>query len=237
MTVLARRFGVNVETVARWKHRDFVEDRPYTAHRLQTTLTPAQEAIVVYQGKTLRLSRWTTPDRVRSRLCWRSRASSCAPKCRARVWIGACAGTVWAVFARPAAAKAPVKLFRDFVHVDVKYLPQMIDENKRRYLFVAIDRATRWVYVAIKPDKSARAAKAFLAALAFDQLYEALSIEHRLTRTRRPQTNGMGEVFERERSSLDERFNSLPKQTTNTRAGRFRFTLPRISPAPIYGPG
>jgi transposase InsO family protein len=86
------------------------------------------------------------------------------------------------------------------------------------------------VYVALKPDKSARAAKAFLAAVAkaapfrittlltdngkeftdrfvtagertptgqhvFDQLCEALGIEHRLTRPRRPQTNGMVERF------------------------------------------
>jgi hypothetical protein len=28
----------------------------------------------------------------------------------------------------------------------VKYLPQMADERKRRCLFVAIDRATRWVF-------------------------------------------------------------------------------------------
>jgi hypothetical protein len=56
MTVLARRFGVGVETIARWKHRDSVEDRSHTAHRLQTTLTPGQEAIVVYLRKTLLLS-------------------------------------------------------------------------------------------------------------------------------------------------------------------------------------
>ncbi|MGK2940650.1 MAG: IS481 family transposase, partial [Immundisolibacter sp.] len=37
-TVLARRFGVGVETIARWRHRDSVQDRPHTAHRLQTTL-------------------------------------------------------------------------------------------------------------------------------------------------------------------------------------------------------
>ena len=43
-----------------------------------------------------------------------------------------------------------------FVHVDVKYLPQMADESRRTYLFVAIDRATRWVYLEILPDKSAR---------------------------------------------------------------------------------
>lgn len=46
--------------------------------------------------------------------------------------------------------------------MDVKYLPQMQDEAKRRYLFVAIDRATRWVFVAIKKDKSAASAARFL---------------------------------------------------------------------------
>jgi hypothetical protein len=30
-----------------------------------------------------------------------------------------------------------------YLHVDVKYLPQLADESSRRYLFVAIDRATR----------------------------------------------------------------------------------------------
>lgn len=50
---------------------------------------------------------------------------------------------------------APIvlKTFKDyapgFVHVDIKYLPQMADETARRYLFVAIDRATRWVYLRI----------------------------------------------------------------------------------------
>ena len=36
-----------------------------------------------------------------------------------------------------------------YIHIDVKYLPQMADETSRRYLFVAIDRATRWVFVRI----------------------------------------------------------------------------------------
>lgn|GEM_PF-2407074 len=41
----------------------------------------------------------------------------------------------------------PVKIFKDyapgFVHVDVKYLPQLLDQNQRTDLFAAIDRATR----------------------------------------------------------------------------------------------
>ena len=52
-----------------------------------------------------------------------------------------------------------------YLHMDVKYLPQMQDESSRRYLFVAIDRATRWVFVAIKTNKTAASAQAFLKAL------------------------------------------------------------------------
>ena len=51
-----------------------------------------------------------------------------------------------------------------FVHIDVKYLPQMQDEASRGYLFVAIG-ATRWVYLEIRKDKSARSATAFLPRL------------------------------------------------------------------------
>jgi transposase-like protein len=41
----------------------------------------------------------------------------------------------------------------------------MQDESSRRYLFVAIDRATRWVFVQIKKNKTAASAKAFLNAV------------------------------------------------------------------------
>lgn len=49
--------------------------------------------------------------------------------------------------------------------MDVKYLPQMQDQRRRSYLFVAIDRATRWVFVQIKRDKRAASVQAFLRAL------------------------------------------------------------------------
>ena len=52
-----------------------------------------------------------------------------------------------------------------FVHVDVKYLPQMPDQDQRTYLFAAIDRATRWVYVEIRKDKTAASASGFLNRL------------------------------------------------------------------------
>ena len=135
---------------------------------------------------------------------------------------------------KPKTPSEPHKAFKSYepgyLHMDVKYLPQMQDEAKRRYLFVAIDRATRWVFVAIKKDKSAASARAFLNALhkacpikinklltdngkeftdrlfasrerqpsgnhEFDQLCQALGIEHRLTKPKTPRTNGMVERF------------------------------------------
>ena len=37
-----------------------------------------------------------------------------------------------------------------YVHIDVKHLPQMPDETKRTYLFLAIDRATKMVCVELR---------------------------------------------------------------------------------------
>jgi len=66
-------------------------------------------------------------------------------------------------------AKTPVKSFKEytpgFVHIDVKYLPQMPDQDQRNDLFAAIDRATRWVYVELLEDKSARSASGFFQRL------------------------------------------------------------------------
>ena len=69
-TVLAERFGdeadqktirgivflPNAQTIYQWRKRDSVHDRSHRPHRLQTTLTPAQEAVAVALRKTLLVS-------------------------------------------------------------------------------------------------------------------------------------------------------------------------------------
>ena len=55
-SVLAEQFGTTEQTVYNWRHRDTVHDRSHTPHRLQTTLTPAQEAVAVVMRKTLLVS-------------------------------------------------------------------------------------------------------------------------------------------------------------------------------------
>ncbi|MBC6402612.1 MAG: IS481 family transposase, partial [Hyphomonadaceae bacterium] len=43
----------------------------------------------------------------------------------------------------------------EYLHMDVKYLPQMADQDRRRHLFVAIDRATRRVFIRVFNAKTA----------------------------------------------------------------------------------
>ena len=52
---LSARYGVSEGTIYKWKKRDSFLDKSHTAHRLQTTLNPAQEFIVVELRKTLLL--------------------------------------------------------------------------------------------------------------------------------------------------------------------------------------
>ena len=49
-----------------------------------------------------------------------------------------------------------------YIHIDAKYLPQMADETSRRYLFVAIDRARRRVFIRVFKVKTAANARRFL---------------------------------------------------------------------------
>ncbi len=160
--VLSERFGVSEATIYKWKARDSVADRSHTAHRLQTTLNPAQEAVVVELRKTLLMPLDDLLAVTREFLC-ADVSRSGLDRCLRRHGVGSLSAL------RPAEPKVAHQAFKaykpGYLHMDVKFLPQMADETKRRYLFVAIDRATRWVFVQVKANKSAATARSFLKAL------------------------------------------------------------------------
>ena len=52
---LAAELGVSVSTVRRWRQRTSVADLSHTPHRLPTTLSPAQERLVVELRQLLEL--------------------------------------------------------------------------------------------------------------------------------------------------------------------------------------
>ena len=52
---LAREYHLNRATVRQWRRRDTGQDASHRPHRLHTTLTPAQELVVIELRKTLLL--------------------------------------------------------------------------------------------------------------------------------------------------------------------------------------
>ena len=161
--VLAERYGITTQTVYKWRKRESTSDRSHTPHRLQTTLTPAQEAVAVTLRKNVLISlddllavvrEFLNPDVSRSGL----------DRCLRRHGVGNLRDLKGQA---PKPKHSPFKAYEPgYIHMDVKYLPQMADEDKRRYLFVAIDRATRWVFVHIYNTKTAANARRFLRDLA-----------------------------------------------------------------------
>jgi transposase InsO family protein len=159
---LAEELGIAESTVRHWRRREDVQDRSHTRHNLLTTLSPAQEAIVVELRRTLRLPLDDLLVVVRE-FVHPAVSRSGLDRCLRRHGLARLADLAPAA-SRP--ASKPFKAYQPgYVHIDYKYLPQMADEDRRRYLFVAIDRATRWVHVEIKADKTARSATAFLKAV------------------------------------------------------------------------
>jgi len=159
---LAERYGVTEQTIYKWRNRDSVDDRSHTPHRLQTTLTPAQEAVAVALRKTLLVSLDDLLSVVREFLNPNASRSG-LDRCLRRHGVG----NVRDLKAKgPQPKRSSFKAYEPgYIHIDVKYLPQMADESSRRYLFVTIDRATRWVFMRVFNAKTAANARRFLRDL------------------------------------------------------------------------
>ena len=166
VAVLVERYGISETTVRRWRGRTSTEDRSHVRHNLGQATTPLEEAIIV-ELRTLGglsldditevMNRCVNPKLSRGSI-WRAlrRAGVSGPQGRGRPG--------------PDGAAAGPGRFEDapfgFVHIDLKYLAKL--EGKGEYVFVAIERLTRFVWVAVVPSRSAgtiaETMKRFLAA-------------------------------------------------------------------------
>jgi transposase InsO family protein len=215
--VLARRFGVSTETVRKWRKRGPEDclDRSATPHRLPWKATAEERAVVCALRRATNFALDDLTFVVAHFLPHLNRDS------------------VWRILRaeglsrRPPPASGRPKRgqgsFRDydlgFVHIDIKHLPKLQTgngERRKRYLYVAIDRRSRSVHLAIKDDETEKSAIAFLreAAAAFPfRLTHVLTdngscltpafaracagfgVEYRHTRPYSPHINGMVERF------------------------------------------
>ncbi len=151
---LAHELGIHSRTVARWKGRRDVVDRSTRPHRLNPALTDWEEALVIELRRSLALPLDDIVEAMRR--CINPELSrSALHRCLQRHRLSA----------RHPQHKAPAAAFHTeapagFIHIDVKYLPPL--DRRRSYAYVAIDRATRFVYLEILPDRRAQTAAGFL---------------------------------------------------------------------------
>jgi transposase-like protein len=162
---LARELNLNVATVRKWRGREDAQDASHRPHRMATTLSATQETLVVELRRTLLLS-----------------LDDLTALTRAHIHPGASRAAIGRLLKREGVSRladlipvaegetAPVKTFKDYapgyLHIGFKELPRMPDEAGKSYLCVAIDRASRWVYFEILPDKTAQGTRDFLDRLA-----------------------------------------------------------------------
>ena len=123
VAALATELGASEDTIRRWKGRATVEDRSHTAHCLQTTLSPAQEAVVIALRQTL----WLPLDNLlvvtREFIHERATRSGLHRLLQRRGLSRLPAEPKTEAAHKPFKAYAP-----GYLHLDVKYLPQMGDE-------------------------------------------------------------------------------------------------------------
>jgi transposase InsO family protein len=225
LRVLAKRYGINQKTVAKWKNRVSASDLPAGPKEAKSTvLSIEDEAIIVaFRRHTLLplddclyALRATIPHLTRSSLhrCLHRHGISRLPETE---------GT------RP-----PKKKFKaypiGFFHIDI---PEVQTAEGKLYLFVAIDRTSKFAFVQPVKKTGRTSASAFLEALIaavpykihtvltdngiqftfppryadgpiarymthmFDMRCRENGIDHRLTKIKHPWTNGQVERMNR----------------------------------------
>jgi hypothetical protein len=143
--------------------REDTEDRSHCPHTLNTTLTVLEKAIVVSLRETLYLSLddllFVTKTYINPKV-----SRSALARCLKRHGISKLKDVLPQTDEH---AAPPTKTFKDYepgyLHIYIKYLPKMPDETSRRYLFVAIYRATRWVFMHSYAEMTNESSTGFLS--------------------------------------------------------------------------
>jgi transposase InsO family protein len=170
--VLAQEMAISPTTVHRWKKRDSPEEKSCRPHRIEYAFDESEQAMILsLRQKDLPLD--DLVDLVQQPLPEATRSS------------------VYRLLKRNGVSRLPKKgeqetgqddkgeqdtgqddkhgQFKDygpgFVHIDCFYLPKL--EGKKRYCFVAIDRATRLSLLAVYDSKTKYDSKDKKAATAF----------------------------------------------------------------------
>lgn len=167
VSALAAELGVSQTTIRRWRCRTNPNDRSHTRHNRGQATTPVEEAIIAELRRIARLSLDDITE-VMNR-CIRPQLS------RNSVWTALRRAGLSARLL-PATAGSGTQTPQPFeaapfgyVHVDLRYLAKL--HGRGEYIFVAIERVTRFAWIEIMPDRTAERVAAtmarFLAAFGY----------------------------------------------------------------------
>jgi transposase InsO family protein len=214
--VLAQRYGVSTETIRKWRKRGAADCQDHSSrpHKLPWKATEEERAIVCALRRATGFPLDDLTFVVTHFLPHLNRDAVY------RILKAEGLGRL-SPASRPRKPDGTFKTYDlGFVHLDGKHLPKLRTQDgqsRKRYLSVAIDRASRFVHLAVKDDETERSAVAFLkeavrafpfqvthvltdrgscfTADGFEAACQTLGVEHRKTRPYTPKTNGMVERF------------------------------------------
>ena len=219
IAVLAERYHINHKTVIKWKHRKSVQDKKCGPAPASKSLTKEQEAVAIAFRKHTKLSIEDCYYALKKPIPHLSLSS--LYRSYKRHGINRIEETE---------AKKGIRKKKNFVayppgyvHVDIT---QVYTEEGKLYLFVGIDRTTKFCFVRLYKDQTAQTAVQFLREMQasfpnlinkiltdnglqftrhkgdkeghiFTQTCKELAIEHRTTQPFHPWTNGQVERMNR----------------------------------------
>ena len=154
---LAARYDLNAKTVAKWRKRTSVEDAPMGPRQpCSTVLTREQEALIVAFRKRTLLPLDDCLYALQPNIPHLTRSS--LHRCLQRHGISRLPEVKGDKPAKKKFAKYPIGYF----HMDIA---EVHTEQGRLYLFVAIDRTSKFAYAELHPDQTRTTACQFLRQL------------------------------------------------------------------------
>tara|TARA_B110000259_G_C14003213_1_gene397024 strand:+ start:478 stop:1437 length:960 start_codon:yes stop_codon:yes gene_type:complete len=166
--VLAKEHNVNFKTILKWKNRGDVLDKPMGSKKLRTVLTPAEEWAICIFRKSSNLPlddcfialKDSIPKLTRSNLhrCLKRNDLSVLPKLEEK--------------------NVEKKKLKDceigYFHIDITEI--ILEKDNKFYLFVAIDRISKFAIVRLYKNQTIENSKIFLETVIRDCPYKIHTI-------------------------------------------------------------
>ncbi|ETR65191.1 MAG: transposase, partial [Candidatus Magnetoglobus multicellularis str. Araruama] len=150
---LANRYNINPKTVEKWRNRDTVEDAPMGAKRVTTVLTELEEKIICVFRKTTHLPLDDIFISLKSIIPKLSRSN--LHRCLKRHGLNR--------LPTPETNKKEKQKFKEYplgyLHIDIT---EVRLQKKKYYIFVAIDRVTKYAYTEIHENMKVSKSVSFL---------------------------------------------------------------------------